>query len=91
MTQMSRGTGKHATMGWSMRTPRYRYIEWRSADFSAETPRFGSRVQAAELYDYQADPLERENLAARVEYASLLTEQQRLFDAQLPDLPKRLN
>jgi arylsulfatase A-like enzyme len=90
MTQMSRGTGKHATMGWSMRTSRYRYIEWRSADFSHEKPVFGSQTLAIELYDYQTDPHERENIAGKAECAALLAEQQRLFDDLLPHLPRRL-
>jgi arylsulfatase A-like enzyme len=90
MTQMSRGTGKNATMGWSMRTARYRYIEWRSADFSREKPVFGNQTLAVELYDYQTDPLERKNIAAKVESAALLKEQQRLFDSLLPHLPQRL-
>lgn len=90
MTQMSRGTGKNTTMGWSMRTSRYRYIEWRSADFSQEKPVFGNQTLAVELYDYHADPLERENIAAKVESAALLKEQQRLFDSLLPHLPRRL-
>ena len=89
MTQMSRGTGKNATMGWSMRTSRYRYIEWRSADFSEEKPLFGNQILAIELYDYQTDPLERENMAAKAQYSALLKEQQRLFDSVLPHLPKR--
>ena len=88
-TQMSRGTGKNATMGWSMRTSRYRYIEWRAADFSAEKPVFGNQTLAVELYDYQMDPHERENIAGKAECSALLKEQQRLFDDLLPHLPRR--
>ncbi|NBV34628.1 MAG: hypothetical protein EBR81_12785, partial [Proteobacteria bacterium] len=44
ITQMSHGKGKNGTMGWTIRTSRYRYIEWRSADFSADMPVFGGRV-----------------------------------------------
>lgn len=79
----------NGTMGWALRTSRYRYVEWRSADFSAAMPAFGNRAQAAELYDYQADPLESENLADKTEYAAILREQQDLFDRTLPHLPKR--
>jgi hypothetical protein len=77
-------------MGWSKRTSRYRYIELRSADFSHEKPVFGSQTLAVELYDYQTDPHERENIAAKAEYSALLKEQQRLFDDLLPYLPRRL-
>jgi arylsulfatase A-like enzyme len=91
LTQMSHGKGKNGTMGWALRTPQYRYIEWRSADFSADMPVFGNRVQATELYDYQTDPLERENLADKAEYAAVLKEQQALFEKLLPHLSQRNN
>jgi hypothetical protein len=91
LTQMSHGKGKNGTMGWTLRTPRYRYIEWRAADFSADMPVFGNRVQATELYDYQTDPLEQGNLADKSAYAAVLKEQQALFEKLLPNLPKRSN
>jgi arylsulfatase A-like enzyme len=90
LTQMSHRRGKNGTMGWSLRTSRYRYIEWRSADFSADKPVFGSHTPATELYDYESDPLDRENLARKTEHAAVLKEQQALFDKLLPHLPKRL-
>jgi arylsulfatase A-like enzyme len=90
LTQMSHGKGKNGTMGWAIRTPQYRYIEWRSADFSADMPVFGGRVQAAELYDYQTDTRESENLSGKTEHAAVLKQQQALFDKLLPHVPKRL-
>ena len=42
-------------MGYSMRTPRYRYTEWQE--------RRGGKVVARELYDHQADPGENANVA----------------------------
>jgi arylsulfatase A-like enzyme len=89
LTQMSHGSGKNGVMGWSIRTPRYRYIEWRSADFSSDRPVFSNRVKATELYDYQTDPLERENLAGINSHSAVLRQQQALFDKLLPLLPKR--
>ncbi len=89
LTQMSHSRGENATMGWSIRTPHYRYIEWRSADFSANKAIFGNRAQAAELYDYETDPLERENLADKDDHAAVLKEQQAIFDRLLPHLPAR--
>ncbi len=44
-------------MGYSMRTDRYRYTEWRSV-------KDGS-IMARELYDHQADPRETVNLAGQ--------------------------
>ena len=89
LTQMSHGRGKNGAMGWSIRTRRYRYTEWRSADFSTDTPAFGNHAQATELYDYETDPLERENLAAKVDHAAVLKEHQALFDQLLPRVPTR--
>ena len=42
-------------MGYSIRTDRYRYTEWR--DFASKA------IIARELYDHQSDPGETENLA----------------------------
>lgn len=44
-------------LGRSVRTPRYRYAEWRGRRTS------GERVFAVELYDLQDDPWEQNNLA----------------------------
>ena len=89
LTQMTHGRGKNGTMGWSIRTPRYRYIEWRAADFSADKPFFGNHARATELYDYETDPLERENLADKAEHAAVVKEHQALFNNLLPHLPRR--
>jgi arylsulfatase A-like enzyme len=88
ISQMSPRPAKDGVMGWTLRAPRYRYIEWRRADLSIDPPRITDQVESVELYDYQADPLERENLAGKTEHASMLKEQQALFDKLLPDVPK---
>jgi arylsulfatase A-like enzyme len=89
ISQMSPGARNHSVMGWTLRTRRYRYIEWRGADLSTDTPRITGQVESVELYDYQTDPLERENLAGKTEHAAVLKEHQSLFDKLLPHLPKR--
>ena len=88
ISQMSPGL-QSGVMGWTLRSPRYRYIEWREADLRGKTAVFGRKVLAAELYDYEKDPQERKNLAADPAYARILQEQQALFDRLLPDLPAR--
>jgi arylsulfatase A-like enzyme len=91
ISQMTPNASKDGVMGWTLRTPRYRYIEWRRADLSTDTPRITGQVESIELYDYQTDLLERENLAGKTEHAVVLKEQQALFDKLLPHLPKRLD
>ena len=50
------------TMGYSMRTDRYRYTEWKT----------GSRVVASELYDHFEDPGENVNIAGAASQAALV-------------------
>jgi len=76
-------------MGWTLRTPRYRYVEWREAKLTGNERVFGSEQLGVELYDYEKDPLETENFARRPEYAEVLKELQGLFDGLLRHLPKR--
>ena len=90
INQMSPGANKDGVMGWAIRTPRHRYIEWRRADLSTDTPRITGQIESVELYDYQTDPFERENLAGKTGHTVVLKEQQALFDKLLPHLPKRL-
>lgn len=53
------------TMGYSIRTERYRYTEW-------VTP--GTDDTPAELYDYDADPEESQNFAVQPDKAGLVRE-----------------
>lgn len=53
-------------MGYSMKTDRYRYTEWR--------PRNGGAPVAVELYDHTVDPQENVNLAGRPELQALMKE-----------------
>ena len=48
---------KNGKLGRAIRTQRYRLVEWK--------PQRGNGPLEYELYDYQQDPLERANLAAR--------------------------
>lgn len=89
ITQMGRRAGKDSRMGWAIRTQRYRYIEWRPCDLDPDKSSFSGKVEAVELYDYETDPRERQNLAASPEYETALAEHQALFDRLLPHLPSR--
>lgn len=65
-------------MGYSLRTPQFRYTEWR---------KFGSRtVLARELYDHNTDPAETKNVIDDDEYKTavetLATQLQEVLDSQ---------
>ena len=51
-------------MGYSIRSPRYRYTEWR--DFES------GQVVARELYDHDHDPMETANVVDRREHSAAL-------------------
>jgi uncharacterized sulfatase len=68
-TQVSRG----GVPGHSVRTQRWRYIEW------------GNGREGVQLYDHESDPREIHNLAADPQYASVIEELRRLVRANWPE------
>ena len=69
-TQVTRGNMEKAGfMGYSVRTERWRYIEWEE----------GKR--GMQLYDETADPQELKNLAADPKHAAVVAEMQQLLKA----------
>jgi len=67
------------TMGYSIRTDRYRYTEWR--DFLT------GQVQAMELYDHETDPLETANIAQQLENQHLLKSLAEMLDDRVSGKP----
>jgi iduronate 2-sulfatase len=63
-------------MGYSMRTDRYRYTEWRAVH--------DGHAIAQELYDHRSDPHETRNLAGRTEHAHTVQDLARQLAAQFP-------
>jgi len=74
MSQFPRGN----TMGYTIRTPRYRYTEW-IKDFKTNQKYDPSLVVAREMYDYEKDPKETVNIVDEEEYKMAEKEMKALF------------
>jgi hypothetical protein len=57
--------------GYSCRDSRYRLVEW-IKDFRTYAPLKGKQIVGVELYDYQTDPLETNNVANKPEYKKIV-------------------
>jgi iduronate 2-sulfatase len=64
------GYANNKLMGYSMRNNRYRYTLWMS-DFTSKQPFDEKKIYAAELYDYEKDPLETVNVAKDEKYQAI--------------------
>jgi uncharacterized sulfatase len=69
LTQVQRGTGQSAFMGYSIRNERWRYTEWDDGK------------KGVELYDETADPAETHNLAADPNHRTIAENMQKLLRA----------
>ena len=74
------------SMGYSIRNSRYRYTVWMKNNFRSTQPFDKSLVIGEELYDYQIDPLEKENVINDKKYekeaTALKAEMIKYFKAQ---------
>lgn len=66
-------------MGYSIRTKCFRYTEWFSNNFRTNMPYDQKFVIARELYDYEKDPLETENVLDKPEYQKDKNRMEQLF------------
>ncbi|MCX6328671.1 MAG: sulfatase-like hydrolase/transferase, partial [Bacteroidia bacterium] len=76
LSQYPRG---NAIMGYSIRTSRFRYTVWMSKGFRTWMPYDEKLVIARELYDYEKDPLETENVLDKPEYQNDRKKMEQLF------------
>ena len=65
-TTLYKSTGKKGAFGYSCRSERYRYIEWIN--------RYTGKLVGQDLFDYEKDPHESQNLVTNPEYAQVLKE-----------------
>ena len=66
-SQYPRGWPRAKFEGYSIRTDRYNYIQWRELDGS---------FKGHELYDHHTDPIESMNVVEKTEYQALVQEMQ---------------
>jgi iduronate 2-sulfatase len=79
LTQVSRPWSNKAQieiMGYSIRTPRYRFTQWRDHNTG--------EVRSEELYDLENDLYQRNNLIHQSGIADILSAQRELLEEQLP-------
>ena len=79
-SQFKRQKGKTPVMGYSMRTDRYRYVEWQN--------RRTGDVLEVELYDHKLDPAENENIAKSPDQEQRLSDLSRRMWTLLPEPPQ---
>ena len=61
-------------MGYSIRNERYRFTMWLKNDFRSDKAYNKDLVVATELYDYQKDPLEKNNVVNEKSYKKVAAE-----------------
>jgi arylsulfatase A-like enzyme len=88
-SQYARGKGERATMGYSIRTERYRYTEW-IKDYITNEAYSGKEITGIELYDYEKDPLETRNLAKDKDYKDILAGMKTRLVGHLNDRHQKL-
>ena len=74
-------------MGYSIREKQYRYTIWMRNSFRSTIPFNAASVIGDELYDYNADPLEKHNVVKDKKYTNtakrLKEEMLRYFESQV--------
>jgi len=78
-------------MGYSFRDERYRYVIWVKKHFNTAKPFDISLIDAEELYDYEADPLETKNLVQKTSYKKIAQKMRAQAILFFKDQYKQLN
>ena len=75
------------TMGYALRSERYRCVIWYKENFRTTAVHQGSEILSIELYDYDKDPLEQVNLANDPAYADILKQMKSKISSYIPVKP----
>ncbi len=78
-------------MGYSLRTPQYRYTIWMKNRWRTSQVFNKNLLIGAELYDYQKDPFEKVNVVGKKEYAVALKKMQDYMKNYMDSEYKKLN
>lgn len=70
-SQYPRGENR---MGYALRSDRYRCVVWFEEKYRQQPVTSKSKIIAVELYDYQSDPLEKQNQAGNPAYAQIVSD-----------------
>ena len=79
ISQYHRKVNKQNVMGYTLRTKRYRYTAWYQEDYRKTKVVATTKIVGTELYDYEKDPLETENLATKPEYQKVVKEHEKMM------------
>jgi arylsulfatase A-like enzyme len=66
-------------MGYAIRSEQFRMVTWFKGEFHNSKITPDNPIIGIELYDYKKDPLEKENLASKSEYSSVLKQHQEIL------------
>jgi arylsulfatase A-like enzyme len=66
-------------MGYTIRTKRYRYVAWYEQNYRNTIISSTAKPIAVELYDYEKDALETENLASKTAYKVVLKDHEKMM------------
>ncbi len=79
VSQYHRKVNKADVMGYTLRTKRYRYTAWYQENYRQINLMPNAKIVGVELYDYEKDPNETENLAEKADYQKILKEHEKLM------------
>lgn len=79
-SQYPRKDKQEDLMGYSIRTKNHRFTAWYKENFRANKIMASAQPVATELYDYQQDPNETQNLSGQAKYQKIVKEHQTLMN-----------